>query len=213
MDLRIWVGLFHTDPNKQGGGGRTWELVSRFIWQLPQTTVGLFYSHSANTIYGRVNSVEYTSGVTVVDVDDLLWDFDQARGVTLSNYIHGMGIGTDPNEVNADGEITPEARLLRHEYGHYVQSQKVGPLYLFKYGIPSAARAGWTEDDAEYRSDQYFLENENVSPHFEAGYPRNYTPVNPEWWEYAIFFGSGVAGGAGGYVIGGLVVSGLNIER
>ncbi len=205
MDARIWRGLFVTDNNRNFWG-RSWELMSRFTWQAPQTVIGWFHNQSANTIYGRVNSVEYFGGATIVDVNDLLWDFDMASGVTFGNYIQGEGISSDPNESgNFRGTgVSRGAWLLRHEYGHYRQSQRNGPLYLIKYGIPSAAGADWTENDAEFRSDEYFLSNNGLDPIFEESYPEDYEPINAKWWEFTLI-GLGPTGAA--------VVVSLNINR
>ncbi len=72
---KIDKGLFVTDRNKSFGG-RLWELASRFTWQLPQTIIGNAYSNVSNVFYNRVNSVNYYGGATILDVDNLIWDFD-----------------------------------------------------------------------------------------------------------------------------------------
>ncbi len=113
--------------------------------------------------------------------------------------------------------------MLRHEYGHYIQSQRNGFLFLPKYGIPSAAGAEWTEVDAEFRSDQYFIRHYGTEP-FVYGprgrtgtlidpnemlfnsYPAGYRPVNAKWWEYGTFF-------IGGPFWGSAIITALNINR
>ena len=58
------------------------------------------------------------------------------NGVTIGNYINinsKYGLPTDK-----DGNFAPYLNgLYAHEFGHYIQSQKSGWGYLFKYGIPS----------------------------------------------------------------------------
>lgn len=44
-DLKIWGGLFTSDPNKSVMG-RVWEVVSRFIWQPLQTIGGFLTAHA-----------------------------------------------------------------------------------------------------------------------------------------------------------------------
>jgi len=106
--------------------------------------------------------------------------------------------------------ITSGARLLRHEYGHYRQSQRNGWAYLPKYGIPSAAGADWTEDDAELRSNTYFMDN--YGSHSTSSNPNNFFIIPPgteirnaRWWEHILVFG-------GGYIIGGSIVGLLNLN-
>jgi RHS repeat-associated protein len=48
-DIEIWGGLFTTDSNKNFWG-QTWEFISRFTWQLPQTVVGFAYAQGANFV-------------------------------------------------------------------------------------------------------------------------------------------------------------------
>jgi RHS repeat-associated protein len=182
--------------------GNFGQIISRWTWELPQTLIGKGYGHLANNI-GRVKDVGYFEGATVVNVTNLPLDGDQASGVTFGSFIYGEGISANPNEIDQrTGEISSGARLLRHEYGHYRQSQMNGWAYLPKYGIPSAAGADWTEIDAEYRSDQYF----NDQYFFNRGrYSSDYTVVKSKWWEHGLIF-------SGGYFLGGGIVSALNLK-
>lgn len=155
MDARIWGGLFASDPNGQGGGGRTKEVFSRFTWQLPQTVGGFATAHVINTLgfYGGVSSVEYAYGTTVVATNSENWG-----GVTQSNYI----VGNNTIEANANNT------LFQHEYGHYLQSREMGFAYYNVVGIPSIRSAsardvdhGYSvfEQDANRRAFLYFNAN------------------------------------------------------
>lgn len=145
------MGLFKTDPNKNFWG-RSWELISRFTWQAPQTAVGYTLSGGHN-LFGGVRSVDYYGGATVVET----WNEDWG-GISLGSYIIGSrGITADPNNP-----------LFQHEYGHYIQSQDSGPMYLSKYGIPSAlSKEGVdhslhpAEQDANARALSYFNRHES----------------------------------------------------
>ena len=121
---------------------------------------------------------------------------------TFKEYIRGDGGGSSNN-------------YFQHEYGHYIQSQASGPLYLFKYGIPSGLDAmnndywghtkHWSEQDANRRAVRYFNDNEKdynswdwyLNPIYNANGNRISKGnndvgkiVNPSWWEYGLYFGS-----------------------
>ena len=142
--------IFYTDPNKSTGA-RVWEVVSRFTWQLPQTLVGDLFVSGMNAA-GRVNNITHGYGITAVDMGI-------GGGVTIGYFTGG------PNGYTADWRD----HLFVHEYGHYVQSQQHGPLYLFSVAIPSGLsalidkrahthyhRTRWFEADASYKGAEYF---------------------------------------------------------
>ncbi|HPN69659.1 MAG TPA: RHS repeat-associated core domain-containing protein, partial [Saprospiraceae bacterium] len=176
-DAKIWGGLFTSDSEKNGFG-QTWEIVSRFTWQLPQTIAGIVSSHVTNN-FGHVSEVEYYGGATVTKGRRNGWG-----AVTLGNYIIG--------DVDiADGELENN-ELFKHEYGHYLQSQSSGYLYLFKYGLPSITspdphRFFWTETDANRRAFNYFSTERRLTSWNERQYPLiDIEPNNPRWWEYPL---------------------------
>lgn len=120
-DKKIWGGLSQTDSHKDFWG-RTWEFVSRFTWQLPQTIVGFGFTQVSN-LGGQVDNVDYYGGATVASGNY----FEQGGAVTLGSFING------PSFLSAD----PNNFLFQHEYGHYLQSQEMGFAYLNRVGIPS----------------------------------------------------------------------------
>lgn len=153
---RLFQGLFAADTDKEGWG---WQIVSRFFWQRPQTIAGLAYSNISNIISDG-SRVRFVHGATVLNVRGNLWF---TRAITFGSYITGEDI------INNDW-------LLEHEYGHYLQSQSSGPLYLLKYGIPSAINNdGWYEDDAYARGGAFFRGIYNK---------RNFRNSNLKWWEF-----------------------------
>jgi len=122
--------------------------------------------------------------------------------ITLGSYIIGdQSIEADPNND-----------LFQHEYGHYLQSQSSGPLYLFHYGIPSGCDAlvndywdhtkHWSEQDANRRGLNFFSKDSNFkgwrfnsNPIYDSNGNKIYklsddkgAIVNPKWWEFALFF-------------------------
>ncbi len=157
-DIKIWGGLFVTDPNKSFWG-RVGELASRFTWQLPQTIGGFITAHVFNTcrLFKGVDSVEYLYGSTVVNTngDGVELGF---CAITQGSYI----VGDD--ELEADSTNA----LFQHEYGHYIQSQTYGLLYYGKFGIPSLFSKNTpashhsnnpVEQDANIRTLKYYHKN------------------------------------------------------
>ena len=151
-DLKIWGGLFISDKNKKAGG-RVWEVVSRFTWQIPQTVIGFLIHQTVNTfrIGGGIEKVEYLHGATVSKHHNNDWG-----GLTMGNYILGN------NRIEAQDDNY----LFQHEFGHYLQSQEHGLLWLFDFAIESGIsaiindyyqhNAFYTEQNANARSLQYF---------------------------------------------------------
>ncbi len=152
LGWEIDKGLFHTDPNKSTPE-RVWEIVSRLTWQLPQTILGDLIVSGANA-FGAINDVSHNYGITAVDMG-------LKRGaVTIGFYTAG------PKGYKADWKD----HLFVHEYGHYIQSQQHGPMYLFTVGLPSFQSAilhtdnpnspkhnfRWFEADASYKGAAYF---------------------------------------------------------
>jgi len=183
-DVKIWGGLFASNPNKSFGG-RVWEVASRLTWQAPQTMLGFLFNQSANTFTSRVEDVDNFYGATFV-----VGATRDGNAVTFGSYI---SISPVQEDEQAHIKIGEGGYTTMHEYGHYIQSKKSGLLYLFKYGLPSAlGDADWTEIDANTRSAAYF---HKVDPNF------NWVQIsgdryrmlanrvyNPRWFEYPLFF-------------------------
>lgn len=124
-DARIWGGLFVSDSTRSGGY-RFGEVISRFTYQVPQTVAGFVTAQWYNTVLGKVNRVEYAFGATSLNmrVDWL--------GVTLGNYILAdTSIHAQPNN-----------RMFQHEYGHYLQSKRMGLAYFVRVGFPAIMSKG-----------------------------------------------------------------------
>ncbi|MCR5017299.1 MAG: hypothetical protein K6A64_00695 [Bacteroidales bacterium] len=168
-DLKIWGGLFTTDKNK-GFWGQTIELLSRFTYQAEQTWMGFLAAQTINTFHlvGGVKSVEYLHGATVVSTKKGSWG-----AFTLGSFITGG------NELHASNSN----ELFQHEYGHYLQSQALGPMYLSKVAIPSAFskntlmsphNSNPAEQDANIRAFNYF----------KKYYPGDFDKYDPSTGQY-----------------------------
>lgn len=125
-DIKIWGGLFVSDRNKRFGG-RLAETLSRVSYQAIQSSAGFVYSHFENTFAGNAAEVRYLYGSTViVGRHDLLFGIG-GPAVTLGSYV----IADENIAASADNSV------FQHEYGHYLQSQRMGFAYLGRVGIPS----------------------------------------------------------------------------
>ena len=166
-DAKILGGLFIPDMNK-GFFGRHWQVLSRLTWEAPQTTLGSNIS-LVNNLFGQVDKVEYYDGSTVCSGN--FWGMGSA--VTLGCYINGSGgLSANPNNTT-----------FQHEYGHYLQSQKMGIAYLNRVGIPSLFSNHNhdfhpVEQDANRRAFLYFNE------HVEGFYKSEDDMHNDGGWDF-----------------------------
>lgn len=99
-----------------------------WIWQLPQNLIGFVYSRFAKT-KSRI----------VFEVDNKLHKAEVyfcpcfRCGVSLGDYIV-----LDPIYMKMDWSET-----VQHEFGHSVQSKRLGWFYLFLVGLPSVINNIW----------------------------------------------------------------------
>ncbi|WP_421947689.1 RHS repeat domain-containing protein [Phaeodactylibacter xiamenensis] len=138
----ITGGLFQYS-NDLSFGQNLWNTFSKLTWELPQTLVGLTVAQGLN-IGTAVNDVNYFRGATVLDTD-----LDGGAFAAGSYLIGPEGFG--PNF---------EDHLFVHEFGHYLQSKRLGPLYLNFVALPSVA-GFWAVDEV-------FNQNLNETRWYEA---------------------------------------------
>jgi hypothetical protein len=138
-EAKITWGLFQGSPG---------QILSRFTWELPQTSLGIAWGQVSNWM-GQVDKVDYWGGSTVISGHN----WNRTSAVTLGSFITG------PRSLKAD----PNNTLFQHEYGHYLQSQSMGWGYMSRVGIPSALSVKKsnhelmdTEQDANRRAFLYF---------------------------------------------------------
>jgi RHS repeat-associated protein len=160
--------------------GSLGQFYSRHTWETFQNGIGLGTSWWMALTHRDVN-VEFFDGATVVHSDN----FKNVIGVTIGSYI----IGNDVKVFKDDGNF---GETFMHEYGHYIQSQKSGPLYLYKYGVPSALtkkeshKEFWVEMDANNRAFDYFSQYTNVAPWNRTDYPIG-DIHDVKWWEPFVY--------------------------
>jgi len=135
--------------------GNTRQIISRFTWELPQTIVGFMLAQCYN-LFGNVAAVEYYDGLTHIKTTNTAL-------ITIGSYMITSNFG---------GEFVktvPENYDFQHEYGHYIQSQILGPFWFPIIAIPSIISAStdfsidgryhdnyFTEQSANYLSNNYF---------------------------------------------------------
>ena len=132
------LGNFYIDENRTFMGG-LWQSISRHTWEHPQTSIGSDFSQMMNMI-GEVDRVDYLGGAT----------YSTGEGREGSEY--GITIGSFIKmKINGkiEGDFTEYVLsnpLFMHEYGHYIDSQRMGLTYLINVGLPSLISAGTSEE-------------------------------------------------------------------
>jgi len=88
-------------------------IIIWWTWCFPQTFIGFI---RRRMMIGKIISeVFYMSGTQIVYYRGSYWD-----GASLGRYL-----------------FCPGEHMVRHEYGHSLQSLILGPLYLLVIGVPS----------------------------------------------------------------------------
>lgn len=168
--VQVCRGLFLTD-SQRSFGGRVWQLVSRFTWELPQTIGGWLFT-LGRALFGQVDRVDVLGGITFVTKER---KEPGCMGVSLGSFVelwdgHWLREG-------AEGWVLGNP-LCMHEFGHTTDSQYFGPLYLLIIGLPSLISAlgegdhsvFWTEIRANRHAKRYFSKQYGVD-WSERGYP------------------------------------------
>ena len=93
------------------------------VWQLPQNLLGLIVGCF---LKGKQRLPDYPgipSAIHIVGARNM-WG-----GISLGNFVY----------------LRPPAydKMVRHEYGHCIQSRLLGPFYLIVIGLPSLLWALW----------------------------------------------------------------------
>jgi hypothetical protein len=109
-----------------------------------QDYVGNGFGHYLN-ISKKINASGYYRSRLVIRTDENTIN----TGISLGHYVFGDGIALNPND-HSQGDKGLD--LLAHEFGHTYQSRIMGPLYLFRVGLPSIINNnGLVEKDATRR--------------------------------------------------------------
>lgn len=127
--MKILLGNFYLDENKSFFG-EVWEGISRHTWEYPQQAAGYFWSSMRNCWADRV---DYLGGGTFVTNEE-----SNGSGISFGSFLNI----NDTGKISGDFDnYVAHNPLYMHEYGHYIDSQRFGPSYLFAIGAPSALSA------------------------------------------------------------------------
>lgn len=97
------------------------------LWELPQTTLGAG-AFVLLSLAGQVTERRLARGRVFVRTQ-------MGLGVSLGHFVF---------HTDVDSPFVPVGREnVDHEYGHAVQSRRLGPLYLPLVGLPSVLRVGY----------------------------------------------------------------------
>lgn len=116
------------DMNLFSGNFR--QVFSKFTYEMPTTMFGNLVAHGANTL-GLIDEVSEMEGMMALS------------GVSPGNSAFTIGCYSfGPKNYQA----TWKDNLFVHEYGHYLQSQIFGPMYISNIAVPSLFSAWFTSD-------------------------------------------------------------------
>ena len=146
------------------------QVINNFGGEFLQDQIGTTFAHLQN-IGGNIDEIGYYKGRAIIRLNDGYIGNDMFLGISFGHYVFGHNIALNPND-NSQG--TKGLDLFAHEFGHTYQSRISGPLYLFKYGIPSAAGGSKSEYDANKRA------HKNGLP---IGSWRSQESNRYNWWE------------------------------
>jgi hypothetical protein len=136
------LGSFVAYDRDKTFAGKALQILSHFTWELPQQIIGLFTGQFVNLIGGIESVDRYTNGSIVLKSGLLM----PGAGYTMGNII----------TVSSASSID----LISHEFGHYIQSRRFGPLWIPTYGIPSIVRAGlWSWGIIGGNYDSFYTES------------------------------------------------------
>jgi hypothetical protein len=210
--VKITNGNFIYEKNHNKG---FLTIISRLFWEQPQTFLGNFGMHLLNSVW-LIKRVDTYKRALVCQ-----GSFLNGGGIALGSFIM-IDLLDDPvvEILPMDDRKVAERILIRHEYGHLLQSISSGPLYIFKYGIPSIITQKWTEVDADMRSDNELLLTEHIMPIFN-NHRYQTKAINPKWWEYLItpaiiaggFYYNDLSGALGGALLSTILITALNIKH
>lgn len=176
---KIFKGNFYTDKN-ESWYRRLLHLVSRFTWELLQTTIGYLFSQLRNAL-GKVDRVDFIYGITYSSGEN-----SKSRwGVSIGNHINISLRDLVATNFNARFFSDP---LFVHEMGNTFDSKIFGPLYLFFIGIPSLISAiksrkqsatlhsythqqFWTETRADRHAERFVSKKNRIKADVNHSYP------------------------------------------
>lgn len=148
----VFAGRYRFDSH--GLHGLT-QALSRFVWELPQLGLGYLFAQWRN-ILGKVERVDTLDGVTFVTGRH--WQPHFYAGISLGCFANMWVSGAIGDDFESYARRSP-FHIFGHEYGHTVDSQLWGLLYLPVIGLPSLiSQAFGLSSKARHRHDDFWAE-------------------------------------------------------
>ena len=177
---KIFLGNFYLDENRSIMDG-VWQGISRHTWEIFQTALGYSYLQ-ANLALGEVDHVDYFGGSTISTGE--AERREKWNGVTLGNYSQ---IVIDRNTYCYYKEDKTSQGIYMHEFGHTIDSERLGPLYLLSVGVPSSISAAMaTRIPGKRYSTHSIQDYETRANRLSAKYLKKYFGIDT--WPYASLY-------------------------
>lgn len=152
MAIRIFAGRYRFDRQPLRGLGQA---LTRFEWELPQVGLGYLLAQWRN-ILGKVERVDTVDGVTFVTGRH--WERHSYAGVSLGCFANMWVSDRIGEDFEGYARRSP-FHIYGHEYGHTVDSQLWGWLYLPVVGLPSLiSQALGMNPKARHRHESFWVE-------------------------------------------------------
>lgn len=119
----------------------------RFIWELPQNLLGMI-----------IYILQKHKIISIRKIDGRFYFKNGNFGISLGSFIFWMPLLSDNN--------SDFPRVMKHEFGHSVQSFYFGPLYLLIIGIPSILRVLYSKIFLKVKKQAW--------QNYYKGYPENW---------------------------------------
>ncbi len=159
------------------------------------TIMGSIGGAWASQFYNYTNQVLEVKGFYGATVVRLRTD-NVDYAMTWGNFIMGHTVGTSIEYIDGIEEngLTLESSVLIHEYGHYLQSLKFGPVHYIRIGLNSIkyneeydpvkaenTPHAWAERDASLRGLEFF----KALGYSTTGFGKSTWPedIDREYWE------------------------------
>lgn len=167
--LRIDMGMFK---------GNFTQILGKWTWGLANSVIGATVAQAYNSI-NKIGSVTEMEGMLALSGGT---GSDSKKAFTIGH----LSIGPDGYTA------TWKDHLFVHEYGHYIQSQIFGPLYLPVVGLPSLCSAA-NSDNGEHKYKWFERSASRLGGlYFDRKYGRGkqgYVDNSEDYFDYANYTG------------------------
>lgn len=153
--------------------GNFLQVLNKWTWNIGNSIVGTYLGDFYNVI-GKVDGVTHMDGMLALS--------GATSGQKAMTYGH---ISLGPKGYSA----TWKDHLFVHEYGHYIQSQWLGPAYRLAIAYPSIISA-WQYPNSHKKHWYERSASKLGAEHFDKHYgseAKGYTKNNPNYFDIESF--------------------------